>query len=72
MDPTQLLYAKTHEWIFVEDAEGGKLGTIGISDFAIEALKNAGAELVTGGELATRTVLITRCGARRRGFHGPA
>ncbi|MGY8770505.1 MAG: glycine cleavage system protein GcvH [Pirellulales bacterium] len=40
MDPASLLYAKTHEWIHVEEADGGKLATIGISSFAIEALKD--------------------------------
>ncbi|EAQ81896.1 glycine cleavage system protein GcvH [Blastopirellula marina] len=38
MDPSQLLYAKTHEWAFVEDQDGGKVATVGISAFAIEAL----------------------------------
>ncbi|MCC9605790.1 glycine cleavage system protein GcvH [Blastopirellula sp. JC732] len=38
MDPSQLLYAKTHEWAFVEEQDGGKVATVGISAFAIEAL----------------------------------
>lgn len=38
MDPSQLLYAKTHEWAFVEEKDGGKTATVGISAFAIEAL----------------------------------
>jgi glycine cleavage system H protein len=37
--PEQLLYAKTHEWAAIEpDGKGGKLATIGISSFAVEAL----------------------------------
>jgi len=37
--PEQLLFAKSHEWVFVEpDASGGKVATIGISAFALEAL----------------------------------
>ncbi len=38
MNPAQLLFAKTHEWIHVSDAGGGKLATIGISAFAVEQL----------------------------------
>jgi len=37
--PEQLLYTKTHEWVFVEtDSSGAKTATIGLSAFAIEAL----------------------------------
>ncbi len=39
MKPEDLLYAKTHEWVHVEtDASGLKVATLGISDFAVEAL----------------------------------
>lgn len=34
MDPSQLKYAKTHEWVAVE----GDSATIGITDFAVQAL----------------------------------
>ncbi len=34
-----LLYAKTHEWLALgEDVSGGRIATIGISKFAVEAL----------------------------------
>jgi len=36
--PDDLLYAKTHEWVRVEDAPDGKLATVGLSAFALEAL----------------------------------
>jgi len=37
--PEELLYAKTHEWAFVTaGSQGGKVATIGISAFAVEAL----------------------------------
>jgi len=37
--PEQLLYAKTHEWVYVEtDSSGAKTALIGLSAFAIEAL----------------------------------
>jgi len=37
--PEDLLYAKTHEWVRVEDGpDGGKLATVGLSAFALEAL----------------------------------
>ena len=38
MNPEELLYAKTHEWIAVEEAGDGKVATIGISQHAVEAL----------------------------------
>lgn len=39
MQPQDLLYAKTHEWVHVQaDGAGGKVATIGISHFAVEAL----------------------------------
>jgi glycine cleavage system H protein len=36
--PEELLYAKTHEWVRLENADGGKLATIGISEFALQQL----------------------------------
>ena len=38
MNPADLLYAKTHEWTRVEPAGGGKVATVGITKFAVEAL----------------------------------
>lgn len=38
MSPEQLLYAKTHEWVALEETDGGKIATIGISKHAVEAL----------------------------------
>ncbi len=39
MNPEQLRYTKTHEWVAVgEDPAGAKLATVGLSAFAIEAL----------------------------------
>ena len=39
MDPEQLLYAKTHEWVSVETADSGeKIATLGLSVFAVEVL----------------------------------
>jgi glycine cleavage system H protein len=36
--PEQLRFAKTHEWAFVEDSQGQKIATVGVSSFAVEAL----------------------------------
>lgn len=36
MEPEKLLYARTHEWISID--EEGETGTIGISAFAVEQL----------------------------------
>lgn len=38
MKPEELLFAKTHEWAHVESSGGGKVATVGISAFAVEAL----------------------------------
>ncbi len=38
MNPEQLLFAKTHEWIAVAEEDGTKIATLGLSAFAIEAL----------------------------------
>ncbi|MEA2697119.1 MAG: glycine cleavage system protein [Myxococcales bacterium] len=36
--PDDLLYTKDHEWARIEDRDGGKLATIGITRFAVEQL----------------------------------
>jgi glycine cleavage system H protein len=36
--PDDLLYTKDHEWARVEDRDGGKVATIGITRFAVEQL----------------------------------
>jgi glycine cleavage system H protein len=38
LDPEKLKYTSTHEWVNLEDSGGGKLATVGISAFALEAL----------------------------------
>lgn len=36
--PEELRFAKTHEWVHVEEKGGQKIATIGVSAFALEAL----------------------------------
>ena len=36
--PEQLRFAKTHEWVQVEEKGGQKIATVGVSAFALEAL----------------------------------
>jgi len=36
--PENLLFAKTHEWVHLEQEAGAKVATVGISAFALEAL----------------------------------
>jgi glycine cleavage system H protein len=36
--PEELLYAKTHEWVSVEEQNGVKIATVGLSTFAVEQL----------------------------------
>ncbi len=40
MNPAELLYAESHEWVHVAEEDGQKVATIGISDFAIEQLND--------------------------------
>lgn len=57
-NPSDLLYAKTHEWVDVMQQDGEKIATIGISAFAIEqltdlvymALPSVGATVTAGEE----------------------
>ncbi|MDA9777662.1 glycine cleavage system protein GcvH [Rubripirellula sp.] len=39
-DQSQLLYASTHEWADIEEVEGAKIVTVGVSSFAIEQLND--------------------------------
>ena len=38
MNPDNLRFAKTHEWVAVADVGGESIATVGISQFAVEAL----------------------------------
>ncbi len=38
MDKSELLYAETHEWTYVEEEDGSKIATVGLTSHAIEAL----------------------------------
>jgi glycine cleavage system H protein len=38
MKPENLLFAKTHEWVAITTEGGQKVATIGLSQFAVEAL----------------------------------
>lgn len=40
MNPQDLLFCKTHEWVHVSQDAGAKVATIGISAFAVEELKD--------------------------------
>ena len=38
MNPDDLLYAETHEWVRLEDTDGEKVAVVGITAFAAEQL----------------------------------
>jgi glycine cleavage system H protein len=38
LKPDELLFAKTHEWVRVDEQDGQRVATVGISAFAVEAL----------------------------------
>jgi glycine cleavage system H protein len=38
VNPEELLYAETHEWVRMAEEDGQKVATIGISAFAVEQL----------------------------------
>ena len=58
MKPEDLLYAETHEWAHVTEAEGAKVAVIGITAFAVEQLTDLvyielpepGAQVAAGDE----------------------
>ena len=58
MNPNELLYAESHEWVHVAEEGGAKIATVGISAFAVEQLNDlvymdlpeVGRELTVGEE----------------------
>lgn len=38
MNPEQLRFSATHEWVHVEEEGGQQIATVGISDFAVQQL----------------------------------
>ena len=38
MNPDKLLFAKTHEWVAVANEGGQRIATMGLTDFAVQAL----------------------------------
>lgn len=38
MNPENLLYAKTHEWVLIAEEGGQKVATMGLTAFAVDAL----------------------------------
>ena len=58
MNPEDLLYSKTHEWVSIEQQGAAKTATIGISAFAVEQLTDlvylelpqVGQQVGAGGE----------------------
>ncbi|MEZ6135135.1 MAG: glycine cleavage system protein GcvH [Pirellulaceae bacterium] len=58
MNPEELKYNPSHEWVGVIEEDGQQLGVIGITDFALEqltdlvymALPEVGAQLTAGEE----------------------
>lgn len=58
MNPDQMLYAESHEWVSIDDSGDGKVAVIGITDFAVEQLTDVvflelptvGAEVSAGDQ----------------------
>lgn len=58
MNPEDLKYTESHEWVAVEEADGARIATIGITDFAVEqltdlvymALPEVGSDVSAGQE----------------------
>lgn len=38
MNPEELMYSKTHEWVHLSSEDGNRVATVGISAFAVEQL----------------------------------
>ncbi|MAV37362.1 MAG: glycine cleavage system protein H [Planctomycetaceae bacterium] len=58
MNPEELLYCETHEWVSISDQGPDKIATVGISQFAVDQLTDLvfmelpepGAEISAGDE----------------------
>ncbi len=58
LNPESLLYNESHEWVHIEEEGGGKVATIGITEFAVEQLTDLvfmelpelGSEVAAGEE----------------------
>ena len=58
LNPQELLYCETHEWVHVADNDGAKVATIGVSQFAVKQLSDVcglelpdvGTQLASGDE----------------------
>jgi len=58
VNPEELLYCETHEWVSITDEGGSKTATVGISKFAVEQLTDlvfmelpeTGTEVAAGDE----------------------
>ncbi|MBP86028.1 MAG: glycine cleavage system protein H [Planctomycetaceae bacterium] len=58
VNPEELLYAETHEWVHITEEGGAKTATVGISAFAVEQLTDlvymelpeVGKQVAAGGE----------------------
>jgi glycine cleavage system H protein len=58
VNPEELLYCETHEWVSITDEGGSKTATVGISKFAVEQLTDLvfmelpepGTEVAAGDE----------------------
>jgi len=58
VNPADLLFSETHEWVHVSEDGGAKIATIGISDFAVKELSDlvflelpeVGKQLAAGDE----------------------
>ena len=58
MNPEELKFTSSHEWVGVEEVEGARIATVGITDFALEqltdlvymALPEVGKQVTAGQE----------------------
>lgn len=54
MKSEKLLFAKTHEWVAIAEEGGQKIATVGLTDFAVQALTDlVFIELPKAGQQAT-------------------
>lgn len=54
MNPDDLLYAETHEWVRLEESDTGRIAVVGITAFAVEQLVDVTyLEMQPAGSAAT-------------------
>ena len=76
MNPQELMYSKTHEWVHLSSEDGNKVATVGISAFAVEQLTDlvyielpdVGRQVQAGEPFGAGRIAIHQPGGQNEGL----